>query len=106
MPVEGVQEDKPKLKTALRKANVKIARLQKKKVKSKLLRFQKRTKASVENKDDDWKDDGSGSEDDNDGDDDDKGNSALTQRTPSTTPPPSTPPSSLFDALQGSGLSS
>jgi len=83
------QKDKSKLKTALSKANPKIAQLQKKVVKSKIVRLQKTTMVSKEDKDDDWKDDEPGSDNDNDGDDDDKGNSAPAQRTPATIALPS-----------------
>jgi len=81
------------LKTALRKANPKIAQLQKKVVKGKIVRVQKRTKVSKEEKDDDWKDDdwkddGLGSDDNENGDDDHKGNNASAQRTPATIPLP------------------
>jgi len=87
-------KDTSKLKTSLRKANLKIARLQKKTVKGKIFRFLKSAKVSQEIKDDDWNDDDPGPGDDNDGDNDDKGDAAPTQETPASTPPPSPPPPS------------
>jgi len=85
------QKEKSKLKTALRKALVKIARLRKKTANGRTSRMQKRTKALAEDKDD-----GPGSDGDDDDDDDDqgKGNAAPTQPAPSSTSPPSTSPPS------------
>ncbi len=95
---EKDEKNKSKLKTALRKASLKLARLQKKMIKGRIVGFRKSTKASKEDRDGDWKD-VPGSDNDDDGDNDDKGNSApATTPSPSpprpSTPPPSTPPPS------------
>ncbi len=90
---EKDEKNKSKLKTALRKASLKLARLQKQTIKGRIAGFRKSTKASKEDRDGDWKD-VPGSDDDDDGDNDDKGNSAPAT-TPSPSPPrPSTPPPS------------
>lgn len=96
-----------RLKTALRKANLKIARLQRKATKSKILRSLKSTKLSKKDSDDqDWECDASGSDNNDDGDEDSddedhKGSPAPAQESPATTPtpsiptPPTPPPSTL-----------
>jgi len=90
---EKDEKNKSKLKTALRKASLKLARLQKKTVKGRIVGFRKSTKASKEDRDGDWKD-VPGSDNDDDGDNDDKGNSAPATTPSPSPPPPSTPPPS------------